>query len=115
MLRVDDGRHGQNLLRRVVDDGIDGRVFDDVQVAGKVLVGLYDEGKAVAGKFASVAMVRAFPFESSRVEPSGRPYLVQLHELLCSILGILVEGRKLDVLWRPSLVRDFAFAVCIFR
>jgi len=32
MLRVDDGRHGQNSILRVVDDGIYWRITDDMEV-----------------------------------------------------------------------------------
>lgn len=32
VLRVDDGRHGQNSILRVVDDGIYWRITDDMEV-----------------------------------------------------------------------------------
>ena len=38
VVAVDDGRHGEDGAVFVVDDGVDGGVADDVQVAGEVLV-----------------------------------------------------------------------------
>lgn len=35
---TNDGRHRENLTRSVVDDGVDGRVLNDMEVSRKVLV-----------------------------------------------------------------------------
>jgi len=36
VLRVDNGRHGQNSILRVVDDGIYWRITDDMEVTRKM-------------------------------------------------------------------------------
>lgn len=38
MVRVDDWRHGENGPVAVIDDGVNGRVTNDVQVAAQMLV-----------------------------------------------------------------------------
>lgn len=37
-LRIDDGRHGEDTILRVVDDGVGGSVSDQVQVAAQMTV-----------------------------------------------------------------------------
>lgn len=45
MVTVDDGRHGQDDAVAVVDDGVRGLVFNNVQVMSQVAVGLWRRGQ----------------------------------------------------------------------
>lgn len=43
VLRVDYRRHRENLLSGVVNDRIDRRIANDMQIAGKMFIGLWKE------------------------------------------------------------------------
>lgn len=55
---TNDGRHGKDLTSGRVDDGVDGRVLDNVEVLGEVLVLLLNEraqGRKEGRKAAAVS------------------------------------------------------------
>ena len=94
VVSVDDRRQRQNGAVCVVNDGVDGRIPDDVQVAAKVLVLLlWGQLHGSSGAFVSTN-------------------LVKLHKLLRVHLLCLVERDELNLLRLESLVCEGALDRC---
>ena len=89
MVAVDDGRQGANCPLRIVDDGVDRGVANNVKVSTQVLVFLFTD-------------VSIYP----NLPHMQLPYLVEGHQLLSVHFLGLVQRNKFDVFRRQGLVGE---------
>jgi len=91
---IDDGRHAENSIFRIVDNGVDRRVSDERKELGEVSVALKEEAAEAEETREKKRSARA----ETKARKGKQTDLVDSHELFSIVDSLLIQRSKLDIL-----------------